>query len=130
MFDRQFFNPNHAHISYILIIDLCTINLCMFKEGCICFCLCLQTVGLVSQARPFLFHSADHFQSNMRMVPLQKQKESLKNTQCTKSQWVHRVFNKAETTGPGTSVMIHHRRASLSKQQIDLSLHKAGFVSR
>ena len=27
------------------------------------------------------------------------------------------------------SVMIHHRGASLSKQQTDLSLHKAGFVT-
>ena len=29
-----------------------------------------------------------------------------------------------------TSVMIHHCGVSLSKQQTDLSLHKAGFVSR
>ena len=27
-----------------------------------------------------------------------------------------------------TSVMIHHHGVSLSKQQTDLSLHKAGFV--
>ena len=42
--------------------DLCTINLRLFEEGCIYFCLCLQTVGLVLQPRPFLFCSADRFQ--------------------------------------------------------------------
>ena len=29
----------------------------LFEESCICFCLRLQTVCLVSQARPFLFRS-------------------------------------------------------------------------
>ena len=38
-----------------LVSDLCT-NSCLFKEGCICFCLCLQIVGLVSQARPFAWY--------------------------------------------------------------------------
>ena len=45
-----------------LICDLFIINLCLFKEGCICFCLCSSTIGLVSQAIPFLFLSADSFE--------------------------------------------------------------------
>ena len=43
-------------------MHLCTINLCLLEEGCICFYLCLRTVGLVSSARPLLFCSADRFQ--------------------------------------------------------------------
>ena len=53
-FTGNVFNPN-MRIRYFLIIDLCTINLCLFKEDCICLC-------LFSQARPFLFHSANRFQ--------------------------------------------------------------------
>ena len=44
---------------FLLISDLCTISLCLFEKGCIYFCVCLWTVDLVSQARPF---SVDHFQ--------------------------------------------------------------------
>ena len=47
---------DYAHISYLkfifLISDLCAINSCLFEESSICFCLCLQTFGLVSQVRP------------------------------------------------------------------------------
>ena len=65
-FTDNFFSLNHVCISYLKLIfiigDLCTINSRLLKESFICFCLCLQTVGLVSQARPFLLCSADRFQ--------------------------------------------------------------------
>ena len=47
---------------FLLIGNLCTINSQLLNKSFIYFCLCLQTVGLVSQARPFLFCSADRFQ--------------------------------------------------------------------
>ena len=63
-FTGNFFQPKPCHVSYLFSLnsDLCTINSCLFEEGCICICLCLKTVGLVSQARCFLFRSADRYQ--------------------------------------------------------------------
>ena len=55
--------PNHAcQLFQIYFYDLCTINSYLSEDGCICFCLCVQTVGLVSETRPFLLCSADCFQ--------------------------------------------------------------------
>ena len=55
------------HVSnFKFINDLYNINSCFFEEGCICFCLHLQTVGLVSQASPFPFCSVNHFQYSIR----------------------------------------------------------------
>ena len=51
-----FFHPTmHEPAIQNVFSNLCTINSCSFKEGSICFCLQVQTVGLVPQARPFLF---------------------------------------------------------------------------
>ena len=50
----------HMHQQYLkLICEHCTINSCW---SCICFCSYVQTSGLVSQARPFLFRSVNRFQ--------------------------------------------------------------------
>ena len=52
--------PNHAcQLFQIHFYDLCII---LSEDGCICLCLWVQTVGLVSETRPFLFCSADCFQ--------------------------------------------------------------------
>ena len=53
MFHRQFLLPRPCMRQLFLsVCDLCTIDSCLF----------LQNVGLVSQARPFPFHSANCFQ--------------------------------------------------------------------
>ena len=63
-FTGNFFQPKPCtRLLFKLLSDLCSFNSCLLKKrNCICSCLCLRTVGLVSQARPFLFRSNDHFQ--------------------------------------------------------------------
>ena len=60
----------------------------MFKERyrCVCFCLCMQTVGLVSLARLFLVRSADHFQCSIRSALPRKPGKGRTNLLFEKSQ--------------------------------------------
>ena len=75
---QAIFSAQTMHVSAIIFYyfsDLRTFNSCLFGKGCICFCLCLPNVGLVSPARPFLFHNRFQYSYLMYVISVAMEME-------------------------------------------------------